>query len=82
MRFHLISPDLLRVSSRVRSQYSTHVNLKKCGRLNPVAKLNLTAHLPKRAAGAYKGGSRSSPRAVSISLTLVRYPFTMRVRCA
>ena len=28
MRFHLISPDILEVSSKVRSQYSTHVNLK------------------------------------------------------
>ena len=28
MRFPLISPDLLEGSSKVKSQYSTHVNLK------------------------------------------------------
>ena len=47
-----------------------------------VSKLNLTAHLPQRAAGAIKGGSRSATLAVPLFLTLVPYSFTMRVNCA
>ena len=81
MRFHLISPDILEISSRVRCQYRTHVNLKKCGRRNHVAKLSGGALAPT-AAGCNKGGSRSATLAVPLSLTLVPYPFTMRVRSA
>ena len=81
MRFHLTSSDLLKVSSKSRSQYSTHVNLKKCGRRNHVAKLSGGALAPT-AAGCHKGGSRSATLAVPLSLTLVPYPFTMRVRSA
>ena len=81
MRFHLISPDLLEVSSKPRSQYSTHVNLKNGGRRNHVAKLSGGAIAPN-AAGIHKGGSRSATLAVPHSLTLVPYSFTMRVNCA
>ena len=81
MRFHLISPDLLEVSSKPRSQYRTQVNLKNGGRLNLVAKLSGGAIAPI-AAGDHKGGSRSATLAVPLFLTLVPYSFTMRVNCA
>ena len=83
MRFH---SDLPRLTGRLvkgKESIQDTRQPEECSDAHHVASLQrFRDRIAPTEAVCHKGGSRSSPRAVSISLTLVPYPFTMRVRSA